>query len=173
MIKNAIMLLTVCGLIAGWLTEVVEARVVRLVVERTTPYADGRSFGDAGTFERLEGTVYMEVDPDDPRNAVVVNLDRAPRNADGLVEFSAPFVIIKPVDMARGNQKVLYGVNNRGNAIEIPFQTFPPRSPGDGPEAGDGLFFTLGYTFVDAGWAGDITTTEDAPRRQSPRCGPA
>ena len=159
-IKNAIMLLTVGGLIAGWLTEAVEARVVRLVVERTTPYADGRSFGDAGTFERLEGTVYMEVDPDDPLNAVVVNLDRAPRTADGLVEFSAPFVIIKPVDMARGNQKVLYGVNNRGNAIEISFQTFPPLSPGEGPEAGDGLFFTLGYTFVDAGWAGDITTTE-------------
>ena len=66
--------------------------------------------------------------------------DRAPRTADGLVEFSAPFVIIKPVDMARGNQKVLYGVNNRGNAIEISFQTFPPLSPGEGPEAGDGLF---------------------------------
>ena len=81
-----------------------DARVVRIEVERTTPYAGGQEFGDAGRFERLDGTVYMEVDPDDPLNAVIVNLDRAPRNGRGLVEFSAPFFIIRPVDMARGNR---------------------------------------------------------------------
>ena len=101
----------------------------------------------------------MEVDPDDPLNAVIVNLDRAPRNERGMVEFSAPFFIIKPVDMARGNRKLLYGINNRGNAIELPFQTFPSLPAGADPESGDGLFFRLGYTFVDAGWAGDVTTT--------------
>ena len=102
----------------------------------------------------------MEVDPHDPRNAVIVNLDRAPRNERGLVEFSAPFFIIKPVDPARGNRKLLYGINNRGNAIELGFQTFPRLPRGADPESGDGLFFRLGYSFVDAGWAGDIITTE-------------
>ena len=136
-----------------------DARVVRIEVERTAPYAGGKEFGDSGPFERLDGTVYMEVDPDDPLNAVIVNLDRAPRNERGMVEFSAPFFIIKPVDMARGNGKVLYGINNRGNAIELGFQTFPPLPAGADPESGDGLFFRLGYTLVDAGWAGDITTT--------------
>ena len=135
------------------------ARVVRMEVERTTPYAGGREFGDAGRFERLDGTVRMEVDPDDPLNAVIVNLDRAPRNDRGLVEFSAPFFIIKPVDMARGNGKLLYGINNRGNAIELGFHTFPSLPPGSGPDDGDGLFFRLGYTLVDAGWAGDVVTT--------------
>ena len=135
-----------------------EARVVRIVVDRTTPYADGKTFGEAGAFERLEGTVYMEVDPEDPLNAVVVNLDRAPRNANGFVEFSAPFFLIKPVDLSRGNRKLLYGVNNRGNAIELGFQTFPAVPRGE-EASGDGLFFRLGYSFVDAGWAGDITTT--------------
>ena len=91
---------------------------------------------------------------------MVVNLDRAPRNERGLVEYSAPFVIIRPTDVTRGNRKILYGINNRGNAIEIPFQTFPPLPPGAAPEAADGLFFRLGYTFVDAGWAGDVITTE-------------
>ena len=136
-----------------------DARVVRIEVERTAPYAGGKEFGDAGAFERLDGTVYLEVDPDDPLNAVIVNLDRAPRNERGLVEFSAPFFIIKPVDMARGNGKVLYGINNRGNAIELGFQTFPSLPFGADPESGDGLFFRLGYTLVDAGWAGDIVTT--------------
>ena len=136
-----------------------DARVVRIEVERTTPYAGGKEFGDAGRFERLDGTVYMEVDPDDPLNAVIVNLDRAPRNDRGLVEFSAPFFIIRPVDMARGNRKLLYGINNRGNAIELGFHAFPPLPPGADPGSDDGLFFRLGYTLVDAGWAGDILTT--------------
>ena len=160
MVNRAVVVLALSVLLTGWLVGAAEARVTRISVERTTPYAGGRVFGDAGSFERLEGTVYMEVDPDDPLNAVVVNLDRAPRNARGLVEFSAPFVIIKPIDVTRGNRKILYGINNRGNAIEIPFQTFPPLPPNASPESGDGLFFRLGYTFVDAGWAGDIVTTE-------------
>ena len=136
----------------------VEARVTRFVVERTTPYGDGRAFGDAGAFERLEGTAHFEVDPSDPLNAVIVNIDRAPRNARGFVEFSASFVLIKPVDVTRGNGKLLYGLNNRGNAIEIPFQSFPPLPIGS-TDVGDGLFFRLGFSFVDAGWAGDIETT--------------
>ena len=141
-----------------------DARVVRIEVERTTPHAGGRAFGDAGAFERLDGTAHMEVDPHDPRNAVIVNLDRAPRNARGLVEFSAPFFIIKPVDLARGNRKLLYGINNRGNPIELGFQTFPPLAPGADPDSADGLIFRLGYSFVDAGWAGDIVTTESRDR---------
>ena len=67
--------------------------------------AGGEAFGDAGPFERLDGTVHMEVDPDDPLNAVIVNLDRAPRNEWGLVELSAPFFIVKPVDMTRGQRE--------------------------------------------------------------------
>jgi hypothetical protein len=137
----------------------VDARVARFVVERTTPYGEGRTFGDAGQFERLEGTAYFEVDPNDPLNAVIVNLDRAPRNGRGLVEFSAPFVLIKPVDGTRGNDKLLFGLNNRGLAIEIPFQSFPPVPIGS-TDVGDGLLFKLGFSFVDAGWAGDIETTE-------------
>jgi hypothetical protein len=68
-------------------------------------------------------------------------------------------VIIKPVEMARGNQKILYGINNRGNPIELRFHQFPAGA--DLPEGADGLMFRLGYTVVDAGWAGDIVTTEN------------
>ncbi len=76
-------------------------------------------WGTAGAYERLKGTAYMEVDPRDPLNAVIVNLDRAPRNGRGMVEFSSPFLILKPVDMSRGNRKIWYGINNRGNCIEV------------------------------------------------------
>jgi hypothetical protein len=137
-----------------------DARLVRLVVEKRRPLANGAPYGNVGPYERLDGTAVFEVDPRDPLNAVIVNLDKAPRSASGMVEFTSSFVIIKPVDIARGNRKILYGINNRGNGIELPFQTLPARGNNAAPDAHDGLFFRMGYTFVDAGWAGDITTTE-------------
>src|ERR1700681_2927945 len=90
-----------------------DARVVRLVVEQRRPVLDGKGFGDVGPYERLDGTVYFEVDPRDPLNALIVNLDKAPKTPKGMVGFSAPFYILKPVDMARGNRKIFYGGNNR------------------------------------------------------------
>ena len=136
-----------------------EARVVRLVIEKRQPFAGGKTFGAAGEFERLDGRVYFEVDPKDPLNALIVNLDRAPRNARGLVEFSAPFFIVKPRDMTRGNRKIFYGINNRGNNIEFGHTTWPTLPQSTPPEYGDILALRLGYTYVDAGWAGDVETT--------------
>jgi hypothetical protein len=80
-----------------------QARVVRFVVEQTRSFAGGMSSGDVGPYQRLDGTAYMEVDPHDPLNAVIFNLDKATRNAKGLMQFSAPFFILKPADLSRGN----------------------------------------------------------------------
>jgi hypothetical protein len=60
-----------------------QARVVRSAVEQTRSFAAGMSFGDVGPYQRLDGTAYMEVDPHDPLNAVIINLDKAPRNGRG------------------------------------------------------------------------------------------
>jgi hypothetical protein len=101
----------------------------------------------------------MEVDPNDSLNAVMVNLDKAPRNARGKVEFSSPFFILKPVDMARGNRKIFYGVNNRGNKIESGLRwnyVAATNDPITAAQAGDGFLMRLGYTVVDAGWQGDV-----------------
>src|SRR5262245_13055433 len=141
---------------------VANARVVRLVVEQRQPLSGGASFGEAGPYERLDGTVYMEVDPRDPHDVVIVNVDRAPRNARGMVEFSAAFTMLKPVDPARGNRKVLFGLNNRGNSIELARFNILVREGADrgraGPlDVGDGFLMKLGYTVVDVGWQGDLT----------------
>jgi hypothetical protein len=81
-------LLMGCALVAA-LPRVTEAKVVRFVVEQRAPFAEGAAFGETGTYERLIGTAYFEVDPNDPLNAVIVDLTLAPRNARGRVEFSA------------------------------------------------------------------------------------
>jgi hypothetical protein len=135
-----------------------EARVARFVVEQRRPFAGGTSFGDVGPYERLDGTAYLEVDPRDPLNAVIVNLDRAPKNAKGLVEFRAPFFILKPVDMRRGNGKLFYTINNRGNKLSVSRFNYTPdnNDPISAADAGDGFLMRQGYTPVDAGWQGDV-----------------
>ena len=145
-----------------------DARVVRFVVEQKRPIAEGASFGDAGPYERLDGTVYIEVDPRDPLNKVIVNLDKAPRTPKGMVGFSAPFYILKPVDVARGNRKIFYGVNNRGNKLDFAWRTIAASTtPGtnNNPLAagdfGDALLLRLGYAFVDAGWQGNVAPGND------------
>ena len=138
-----------------------EARVVRFEVERTRIFAEGISFGTVGPYQRLDGTAYMEVDPADPLNATLVNLDRAPRNQRGMVEFSAPFFILKPMEMERGNGKIFYVINNRGNKQATGYFNYAPAGPGindpiTAADAGDGFLMRLGYTVVDAGWQGDV-----------------
>ena len=158
--KRAILVAIGC-LVAVAFAPPCDARIVRFAVEQTRSFAGGMSFGDVGPYQRLDGTAYMEVDPRDPLNAVIVNLDKAPRNAAGLVEFTAPFFILKPADMSRGNHKVLYGINNRGNKQTLGYFNYVPAGPGindplTAADAGDGFLMRLGYTIVDAGWQGDV-----------------
>src|SRR5581483_7653357 len=48
-----------------------------------SPTFEGRIFGKAGQYEKLVGRFTGELDPSDPFNAFIVNIDRAPRNAQG------------------------------------------------------------------------------------------
>ena len=139
-----------------------EGRVVRIVVEQKRVFAGGMAFGAVGPYERLDGTAFFEVDPKDPLNAVIVNINKAPKNAKGMVEFTAPFFILKPVDMAKGNHKIFYAINNRGGKQGLGYFNFSPAGDGvnnplTAADAGDGFLMRLGYTVVDAGWGGDVT----------------
>lgn len=159
--KKLLILLAIGFLIAMAVPSLSEARVVRFVVEQTRLFADGIAYGEVGPYERLDGTAYLEVDPSDPRNAVIVNLDKAPQNAQGMVEFSTPFFILKPVDMTRGNGKIFYGVNNRGNKQTMGYFNRVPSGPGinnplTAADGGDGFMMREGYAIVDAGWQGDV-----------------
>lgn len=143
-----------------------EGRVVRFIVERTRLIAEGSSFAAVGPYERLDGTVYIELDPLDPRNGVIVNLDKAPRMPNGNVGFSSPFFILKPVDLARGNRKIFYGLNNRGNKLDYAWRTvLPPtgtnnNNPLTAADFGDAFLLRLGYAYVDAGWQANVVPGE-------------
>src|ERR1700730_11192852 len=132
------------------------ARVVQLVVEQRTSFVGGADWGKAGPYEMLRGTAYLEADPHNPHDAVIVDLENAPRNAKGLVEFSTQFMILKPVEMQRSNRKIFYAVNNRGNNLEG-LLTATTASQVSGTDAGYAM--TQGYVVVDAGWEGDVVPT--------------
>src|SRR5512134_891052 len=96
------------------------AHITRIVIDSAlseSPTFEGRVFGPDGKngpYEKLRGRAFGEVDPDDPRNAVITDLKLAPRNARGRVEYSMDVFILKPVDLKRGNHKLLLDFNNRG-----------------------------------------------------------
>ncbi|HKD42238.1 MAG TPA: alpha/beta hydrolase domain-containing protein [Myxococcaceae bacterium] len=134
-----------------------QARVVRFIVEQTRIFADGTSFGSVGQYERLDGTAYMEVDPSNPLDANIVDIEKA-TNERGVVEFTSPFFILKPVNMELGNGKIFYTINNRGNKGALNVWNFAASNndPISAADAGDGYLMRLGYTIVDAGWQGDV-----------------
>src|SRR5438874_7617998 len=92
--------------------------LVRIEVERR-PFANGASFGDTGPYEWLAGKVHYAIDPREEGLPFICDLDLAPRNAAGMVEFSGTVDIVKPVDLERGNRRVLYEFSNRGGRAAI------------------------------------------------------
>ena len=90
------------------------AEVLRIEIETRSDVAEGMAYGLAGSYERIVGTAYFAVDPDNPATRIIADIDHAPRNADGRVEFHSNFYLLKPKHIAHGNGTVLYEVSNRG-----------------------------------------------------------
>ena len=145
-------------LIAFTIAGKADAEVVELKILKREPFAGGKPFGDVGPYEQITALARFAIDPKDARNRVIVDLDLAPKNADGKVEFTADVVILAPKDPAKGNGAIFYDVNNRGNKLALGMFNRPPGGPG--PEAknpaGDGFLMRKGYTVVWSGWIGEL-----------------
>ena len=105
----------------------------------------------ANNYERLTGRVYFGADPKLPANRIVRDLEFAPVNARGEVEFSAEFYLLRPRDAAKSNGTVLFEVSNRGGKGML--SRFNFSQPG---EFGDGYAMQQGYTLAWLGWEWDI-----------------
>ena len=129
----------------------VAAGVTRIVIDQTqSPAYDGKSFGSAGQYEILTGRAFGELDPKDPHNTIITDLEFAPRNPRGKVEYVATFILVKPIDLAKSNGVLFYGVPNRGNRnLGSAY-----RAAG---ETGEEFLLKRGYIILNNGWQGDIT----------------
>ena len=90
-----------------------EARVIEFEIGGVEPFAEGTSFGDHGPYERVSGVARGVLDPEDPQNAVIVNLDKAPRNADGLVEYDMDVFILRPTRGSPGRSPRPRAISSR------------------------------------------------------------
>jgi len=121
--------------------QLAQARVTRVVIDKSksvSPAFEGRSFGAVGQYERIQGEIYGELDPRDRRNAIIQDIQLAPRNARGMVEYVATFTLWKPRDSSKSSGTMLYEVVNRGATL----------TPKD---------FESGDVFLSSGWQGDLS----------------
>jgi hypothetical protein len=139
------------------------AEVVRINVETRSDVADGKSYGLAGAYERLAGKIYYEIDPDLSSNQIIRDISYAPTNADGKVEFSTDFYLLKPKEIEAGNGAVVFEVVNRGNKNLMRFN-FAERvpHPSSAADMGDGFLLDNGYSMLWLGWQFD--TADDGRR---------
>jgi hypothetical protein len=134
------------------------AKVIKFEVIRTeSPAFEGRMFGTVGTYDRILARATIAVAPDDPRNSVIVDIDKAPRNPQGLVEGVSEVEILRPTISANGNRRLFYDVLNRGSKVGLALfndNTFVNELVKAG-DAGSGFLMDRGFTIVWSGWQGD------------------
>jgi hypothetical protein len=144
-----------------------EAHVTRVEILSRGDVQDGRTFGLAGAYERIIGRVYFALDPENLHNRQIVDLDKAPRNAQGEVEFSADLYLFKPKDMNKGNGAVLFEVSNRGGRGILRLVDGGSSSDPNG-ELGDGFLLREGYTIAWLGWQSDLADEGEKVRLNAP-----
>lgn len=135
-----------------------EARVVRVEITRRADVAEGKPFGLVGPYEKIVGKIHCAVKPDDPHNRGIVDLDLAPRNAAGEVEYSADFYVLQPKNPKRGNGSMIVEIPNRGgkgilSIVNRTAGTLDPEKPAD---FGDGFLMKDGFTVAWIGWQWDV-----------------
>ncbi len=131
-----------------------QAHVTDVAITSCIDVLAGEAFGETGPYEKCVGKIYFALDPENPRNRIIVDLSKAPRNARGEVEFSADLFVLRPKDPSRGNGVLFFDVVNRGNKLLLGRFNMAQGSVDPTTEAdfGDGYLMREGYTLVAVGW---------------------
>lgn len=129
-----------------------EARITGISYTTSQPFGN-ETFGSAGQYEELDGTATGELVAEEPLNAVITDIDLAPR-VQGKVQYSFTFSILKPVDLRNSNRTLLYDIVNRGIKVITGWNNVV-RNP---PAYGDGFLEKQGFILVWSGWEGDLLT---------------
>jgi hypothetical protein len=140
-----------CGLLILSCAAPAGARIIRIAIDqKQSPAYGGKSFGAAGQYEILAGRAFGELSPKSQHNTIITDLELAPRNPQGRVEYVATFTIVKPIDVAKSNGVLFYGVPNRGN-----------RNLGGvygiRDETGTEFLLKRGNIILNSGWQADVS----------------
>jgi hypothetical protein len=129
------------------------ARVLRVEIASRSDVLNGRTFGEAGVYERITGRIYFALAVSNPHNLRIVDLANAVNLKNGEVEFSSDFNAVRPKDSKKGNGSMILEVPNRGWGRIISLV-----DGGDwdlAKDAGDAWLLRNGFTIVSLGWQWD------------------
>ena len=145
--------------------------VTRLDIQTRSTVLDGQTFGAAGAYEKISGNIHFAVDPLHPLHQRVTDITLAPRNAQGLVEFIGDFFLLKPVDMGKGNGRLLMDVANRGRKVALGMFNSTPRvpDPSTAVDFGNGFLMRHGYSVAWVGWQIDVPRRDGLMALDVPR----
>src|SRR5438552_4442251 len=136
-----------------------QSRIIEIWIDAVDPFADSHAFGKIGPYLRIKGVAKGELDPKAPENAIIVDIDKAARNARGMVEYETDIFIMRPADAAKGNGILYYEVLNRGNK-QLGRRLHDTRGGGESggndpktlADAGNSFLFERGFTVLWSGW---------------------
>ncbi len=133
--------------------------ITAIAVTAIEPFADGQPFGEAGPYVRVRGLAHGVLDPHAPENAGIVDLDKAPTNAAGLVEYATDIFLLRPAEPERGSGVLVYDVTNRGAKRILTLLDDMPASdavavndPKTARDAGLGFLLGRGHSIAWSGW---------------------
>ena len=134
--------------------------VINFDITNRFQYANGRKFGDCGSYEQVDGILTYEVDPNHEANKSIVDLPLARKNSDGNISFTSDFTVIKPVEPDRGANRVLVELPNRGRKRVVDTMNRTGKDASGSPDPGDGFLFERGVTVASLGWQWDVYGSE-------------
>ncbi|WP_161555683.1 alpha/beta hydrolase domain-containing protein [Mangrovicoccus ximenensis] len=130
---------------------IASAEVTDFRILAAAPAFDGREFGAAGSYERIDALATITIDPASERAAGIVHIGDVPLNDDGLVEFRSEVSILRPT--GTGSGMLFYEVANRGRNLSFMGLNLSPAGKGfDIGQPGDGFLMERGHTLVWSGW---------------------
>jgi hypothetical protein len=145
--------------------------VTGLEINMRETVLDAKAFGDAGAYEKIIGTMRFSADPAHALHRQITDMDLAPKNAEGRVEYSADFYLLKPVDAAKGNRRLLLDVPNRGRKVAIDVFNSTPRVADlvEAEHFGNGFLMRHGYSVAWIGWQPDVPRQDGLMALDVPR----
>ena len=153
------------ALAAAFATPLAQARITKVEIADRQVAFGGYEWDGVGRYERLVGIAHGEVNPYDRQNRVIVDIELAPRNSRGNVEYSFNFYILKPVDLSKGAHRVMYEPPNRGGKTwtglaRVSGGGNDPATITDPAVLANAFFMPRGYTLVWSGWDHNLGTLD-------------
>src|SRR6201996_7448453 len=150
-----------------------QARITKIQILNSGTAFGGHSFAGVGQYQFFTGIATGEVDPKDPQNALITDIQLAPKNAQGHVVYQHNFYILQPVDPSKGNHKMMYEPPNRGGKTyqtlnNTPTGTNDPAALTDPAALDDSFLWTRGYTTVWSGWENNLAALGGGPLTGGP-----